>query len=177
MLPVPLNFPLGFAFCCWPNGRKSPHCFHFLPPLLPHQLGYQSIIYKRKTGLCAHAHLSKTEVCDPQCWCCVPEITDGYCETLCHCSDVRKGETGCTQFYKVIGVWNWTMKLFYYWECWQDNICKAFGLLGRQVWAKYRVGLIIDYLWEGGIEKQRPILLFWHILHSALCCNYFPIRL
>lgn len=121
--------------------------------------------------------LNKPEVCDPQCWCCVLEILmliARHCVTAL--TDMRKCEIGCTQFYKVIGFWNWSMKLFYYWECWQDNICKAFGFLGRQVWAKYKVGLFIDYLWEGEMEKQRDILLFWHLLHSALYCNYFPYK-
>ena len=84
-----------------------------------------------------------------------------------------ESEIGCTRFYKAIGFWNCTMKLLYLWKGWQNNICKTFGFLGRQIWVKSKVGLIIDYLWEGEIGKQRDIFLFWHLLHSTFYYNYF----
>ena len=139
--------------------------------LPPHWLVYQVLIFERKKGLCAHTDLNKLR--------CVTlsagaEITDANLQdTVSLLWMTWESEIGCTRFYKVIGFWNWTMKLLYLWKGWQNNICKTFGFLGRQIWAKSKVGLIIDYLWEGEMGKQRDMLLFWHLLHSALYCNYF----
>lgn len=171
MLSVPLNFPLGFAFCCWKNGIKV---FH---PFYPHP-----------TAPLTNSSINNLFFFNELCPCRFKQNGVVWSPVLVLCAWNRSLMLITKHCVTVLPVWDWphtVLQAHRFLELNYETIL-LLGVLTRlymqSVWfpwktdiSKYIVELIIDYLWEGEMRSKYFSLGIFYILPCIAIIS--PIKL